>query len=76
MSESDTLRMAAEIVDKFSAPLKELRRLLKQTSDTGNVAHKEGVEGSKKQFESFRKLRDMVKETTEGFRGGFTPAMV
>jgi hypothetical protein len=73
--DAEALRMAAEIVDKFSGPLKEMQRQLRAFSEYGQKAHKEGVSGAKAHEESIHKLRDAFRQTTDIAKGGFEPAI-
>jgi hypothetical protein len=75
MAGEEQLRMAAEIVDKFSAPLREMRRQLQGFSEYGQKAHKEGAAGAKTHEEAILKLREAFRQTTDVAKGGFEPAI-
>jgi hypothetical protein len=74
MSEADTLRMAAEITDKFSAPLRNMTRSLKGFSDNVNKTHAEGIYGAKEHLKHFRELDKTIKETGSRVRESLSPA--
>jgi hypothetical protein len=74
MSEADTLRMAAEITDKFSAPLRNMTRSLKGFSDNVNKTHAEGIYGAKEHLKHFRELDKSVKEVGSRVRESLSPA--
>ena len=58
MSDSDeTMRLAAEIVNKWSGPLTDMRRDLRKLSDDVKGTHAAGVTHAKKHGEAVRNLR-------------------
>src|ERR1700736_1613163 len=68
MSEADTLKMAAEVVDKASGPLRELQKLLRGI-------HEENVKQSKSQREGSEQLKQSFTGFTRSLREGGRPAL-
>jgi hypothetical protein len=75
MGSDEVLRMSAEVVDKFSVPLRDMQRQLRQLADMNVTTNKEGVRATTAHTESFVKLRDIVRRTTTSFKGELSPAI-
>jgi uncharacterized membrane protein YgcG len=75
MSESDSLRMAAEITDRFSKPLKDLQRSLRSLAAETSSAHKTGTVSAKGHTESLLQLRREVTNVADRMKSGLAPAL-
>ena len=75
MSQEDTMRLVAELLDKTSGPLKDIQKSLR---DTANVAKKlsgEGTAGTKDHEKAYQGLFSSIEKTRRELSGAFTPAM-
>ena len=68
MSEQDSLRLVAEVVDRFSTPLRNLRASLQGMS-------REGMAHSKALNDSFGKVESSARSATQAVATGLTPAL-
>jgi hypothetical protein len=75
MSETESLRMAAEIVDKFSKPLSDLKRSLRSMAADSKVAHQLGQVQAKSHTESLLALRRQVTDVADRVKGSLSPAL-
>src|SRR5206468_1247760 len=75
MSQEDTLKLAAEVVDKFFGPLREMTKSIYQFQEMFKGAHTEGIKGAKEQEEKQKLLNEPLKETGHTLTGIMTPAM-
>lgn len=66
---AESLRLAAVVEDKFSAPLKKLQDQLK------GVGGREHAERMKEQAEAFKKAHENVEKLTESMKRGLEPVM-
>lgn len=67
MSEEETMRLVAEVVDKYSGPIKQMMDQLKQLSKGAKDIHETGKKKTDEHAKAYRDLRDQlmrVKETT------------
>jgi hypothetical protein len=71
----DTLRLPAEIVDKFSGPLREMTKAVHQFQDVLKGAHTEGSKGAKEQAKQHKELQESIERTGRTVAGILTPAM-
>lgn len=71
----ESLCMAAEVVDKFSQPLRNMQRSLRGFSDEVAKSHKEGAAGAKEHLKHFDELRKSVKEASGQVRETLNPAL-
>lgn len=74
-SQDDSLKIAAEIVDKFSGPLKDMQRSLRALSGTATIAHKEGARHAKEHEHRIGELRKEFIESGRQVRELFVPAL-
>lgn len=74
MSEDETLRMAAEVVDKFSGPLRNMQRTLQKLSDQVKGSHKAGADQAKQHTKAFDDLHHSIRDVSERVRGALNPA--
>jgi hypothetical protein len=75
MAEQDSFRVAAEIVDKFSVPLRDFTRQLQALSKLSQQQQKEGVIGTKEHIKWFRELHQTTHRLSDEVKGVLTPAM-
>jgi hypothetical protein len=75
MSQEDTLRLAAEVVDKFSGPLREMTKSVHAFQDMMKGAHTEGSKGAKEQAKQQLELHDAFEKTARSVQGFVTPSM-
>jgi hypothetical protein len=69
VSEEQTLRLVAQVVDKFSAPIAEMRKSLGALSERNIASHKAGKQAASAHEKAFVELRKAVKETGEHVKG-------
>jgi hypothetical protein len=74
-SEQDSLKLAAEIVDKFSGPLRQMTKSVHGFQDMLKGAHTEGSKGAKEQAKQQQELNERITETGRKISGVLTPAM-
>jgi hypothetical protein len=65
MSEQETLRLVAEVVDKYSGPLKQMMEQLKKIGDSGEQVHKKGVKQTQEHEKAYRELREQLKSVRD-----------
>jgi hypothetical protein len=73
-SEQDTLKLAAEIVDKFSGPLRQMTKSVHGFQDMLKGAHTEGSKRSKEQLKQQVDLNKGFLETSRTILGSINPA--
>jgi hypothetical protein len=67
MSEQETLRLVAEVVDKYSAPMKQMMDQLNKLGQAAKGVHEDGKKRTNEHTKAFRDLHDQlnkVKDTT------------
>lgn len=74
MSEQETLRMAAEVVDRWSGPLKKLRQSLRDVSQQSRDMNERGAKDVDRHAKSYKQLRENVHGFKIGLDAAF-PAM-
>ncbi|HUD85011.1 MAG TPA: hypothetical protein VMR17_01105, partial [Xanthobacteraceae bacterium] len=75
MSEDDSMRLAAEIVNKWSGPLRDMRKDLRSLTDSLKASHETGAAQAKKHNEAFGDLGKTVARVDEGIKSSLTPAL-
>ena len=75
MAEQDTMRLAAEVVDKFSSPIRDMTRQLQALNKIAQQQQKEGVIGAKEHIKWFGELRQTTHRLSDEVKGVLTPAM-
>jgi hypothetical protein len=75
MSEQETMKLVAELLDKTSGPLKDIQKSLKETSDIAKRLHGEGKAQVSDHDKSYQSLVKSLKSTRGEIAGAFTPAM-
>ena len=74
-SNSEVLQLTAQVIDKFSAPIRDLQRSMRTMSEHGRAVHIEGARYAKAHKDSFEDLRKVARETSDHFRNVFNPVM-
>jgi len=75
LSQEDTLRMAAEIVDKWSGPLRDMTKAVHSLHDMLTKTHEEGSKHAKEQAKEQAEVSERMKETGRTIREIVTPSM-
>jgi hypothetical protein len=75
-SNSEVLTLVAQVQNKFSQPIRDMQRSLRDLGEHGRAAHIEGARYSKMHTAAFQDLRKSMRETSEGVKGLLQPAMV
>jgi hypothetical protein len=75
MGQEDTMRLAAEIVDKWSGPLREMTKGVHQFQDMLRGSHTEGSKAAKEAAERQKELHEQITRTGERITGLLSPAM-
>ncbi len=73
--ESENLRLIAEVVDRFSKPIRDMQRQVGGMADQLRRTHKLGVGDADAHMKAFRKLREETHELGSQVKGVVTPAM-
>src|SRR5665811_1121448 len=60
MSEEDTMRLVAELLDKTSGPLKDIQKSLKATSDIAKGLHSGGASQAREHARAYKDLHDSI----------------
>ena len=71
----ELLRMAAEIVDKWSKPLADMRRSLRSLAAETSGAHKAGALQAGAHTEALYKLKRQVVDVGDRLKGSLAPAL-
>ena len=74
-SQSDTLNLAASVVDQFSKPLADLTRQLKAFSSLEQTTSQRGKRAVDDHWKSYRELAAQSKVTSENVKKLLTPAI-
>jgi hypothetical protein len=75
MSQEDTMRLVAELMDKTSGPLKDIQKSLRDTATILKKMHGEGSSSAKDHEKSQSKLHQQIAKTRHELADSFTPAM-
>ena len=71
----EALSLEAIVLDRFSAPIRDMSRQLRQLTDANRRSAVEGTGLAKAHGESFTRLRESVSKTSEVFRREFAPML-
>ncbi len=71
----EALRLAAEVVDRFSAPIRDMTRQLSDLNKLAQKQSKEGVAYNKEHVKSFQSLQQSMHEFSNKLKGELAPAM-
>jgi hypothetical protein len=75
MSEQDVLRLAAEVVDKYSGPIKQMQRALRDLTDYTRKSNQEGQRGTKTHREELGKLQETFRRLDQRVKASVTPTL-
>ncbi|MGD0334057.1 MAG: hypothetical protein ABSA90_12520 [Xanthobacteraceae bacterium] len=75
MADQETLRLAAEVVDKYSGPLREMQKALRRVADEVKGTHAQGTAYAKKHQEAVGVLGKETEKFEQRLRRGVTPAL-
>jgi hypothetical protein len=75
-SNSETLKLTAQVVDKYSKEIRDFQRSLRTLGEHGKAVNVEGARYAKVHKDSFEALRKTARETSDHFKNVFNPAMV
>jgi len=65
LSEQETLRLIAEVVDKYSGPLKSMQASLKSLSDTSKGIHGQGVVQANQHAKAYKELGEQIRKVKD-----------
>ena len=71
----ESLALSAIVLDRFSQPILDMRRQLRQLSAENAKSHRAGVSLTKAHAESYNKFSEQVHKTSEVFRREFSPVL-
>ena len=74
-SQDETLRLAATVVDKWSAPLKDMQRSLRSLAAETSSVHKAGTAQAKTHSLALGDLKKSVGEVGDRINSGLRPAL-
>lgn len=74
MSEQETMRLVAEVVDKYSGPLKNMMEQLKKIGEGSKKVHSEGKKHVDDHHKSYHELREQMKKVKETTTDSLRPA--
>jgi hypothetical protein len=74
MSESETLRLIAEVVDKYSGPLKSMQNSLKNMAGASRDVHEKGVTQAGRHAKAYRELGEQIRKVKDGALDVVKPA--
>lgn len=75
MSEEQTLRLAAEVVDRYSGPLRQMTKALRKLSDDVKGTHAAGVTQAKRHEIAFLDLNKQLRQFEDRMKQGVVPTM-
>jgi hypothetical protein len=73
--ESETMRLIAEVVDKFSGPLKDLNKAIGTVNAAGKRLHDDGAKQTREHAKAYKELHERIGKTKEMVAGTLSPAM-
>jgi hypothetical protein len=75
MSEQDTMRLIAEVVDKYSGPMKNMQKSLRSLSDYARGVNQQGKKQVNEHEQAYRGLGKSIDETQRALKTTFGPAL-
>ncbi len=75
MSQEETLRLVAELLDKTTGPLKDIQKSLRNTSQIAKQLHGEGGKDVERHSKSYQSLFSGIEKARLEVSGAFTPAL-
>jgi hypothetical protein len=73
--ESETMRLIAEVVDKFSGPLKDLNKAMGTINAAGKRMHAEGAKQTREHAKAYDELQEKIGNAKEMVAGVLSPAL-
>ncbi len=72
MSEQETMRLVAEVVDKYSGPMRDMQKSLRQLSDRTRGVHADGAKQTKAHAKAYEDLGGAISKVVPalGIAGG------
>ena len=74
-SQQETLNLAAQVVDGFSQPLRDMTRKLREFGDFGKTVSREGRRDTGLHNQAWRDLRKTMLDSSTDMRRIITPAI-
>jgi len=75
-SNNEVLSLTAQVIDRYSAPIRDMTRSLRTMSEHGKAVHVEGARYAKQHRDSFEDLRKTARETGDQFKNVLNPTLV
>jgi hypothetical protein len=75
MSQDETMRLVAEVVDKYSGPLKDLNKALGTINAVGRRAHSEAAANTREHAKAYKELQEQVKKVKDTALDVLSPAL-
>jgi tail lysozyme len=75
MSQEDTMRLVAEVVDKYSGPMKDMQRSLRELSKATKGAHESSASAAREHTKHMKELGESFKKVREVAVDLMTPAL-
>src|ERR1700694_2938501 len=75
MSQEETMRLVAELLDKTSGPLKDIQKSLKATSDVAKSLHSGGTVQAREHAKAYKELHDSIRKIQDPALDVVSPGM-
>jgi hypothetical protein len=75
-SSNEVLSLTAQVIDRYSAPIRDMTRSMRTMGEHGRAMHTEGARYAKAHKDSFEALRKTARETGDQFKNVLNPAMI
>jgi uncharacterized protein (TIGR02594 family) len=75
MSQEDTMRLVAELLDKTSGPLKDIQKSLRATADVAKSMHEGSTKEVRAHAKGYHDLRESIGKAKEMVAGVLSPAL-
>src|ERR1700681_825435 len=62
MSQEETMRLVAELLDRTSGPLKDIQKSLKATADAAKGLHVSGSAQAREHAKAYKELHDSIRK--------------
>jgi hypothetical protein len=74
--QEQAMRLIAEVVDRYSGPLKEMQRVLKATANATKDMHIAGRKQAQEHAKAYHELKESIGKVKENVSGVLSPALV
>jgi hypothetical protein len=71
----ETMRLVAEVVDRYSGPLREMQKSMRRLGDVVKGTHTEGTKQTKDHEKAYQELHKSMNTVRNTISSSFTPAM-